>query len=88
MPSLLIHMCGGGSLNPAIKDYLQAELPNTRVISIDEPGVPSASMKAVSFAIRGLEAALGRPLAVPINSYTRTRNWITGKLLPERNSES
>lgn len=77
-------MCGGGSLNPAITNYLQMELPNFRVVSLDESGVPSSAKEAVTFAFQRMEAIFGRPLAVPINSDTITPPFITGKIVQGR----
>ncbi len=75
-------MCGGGSLNRAITEHLQAGLPKSRVISLDGSGVPSSAKEAVSFALQGLDAVLGRQTAVPINFDSLTANTTTGKTAP------
>ncbi|EON65866.1 anhydro-N-acetylmuramic acid kinase [Coniosporium apollinis CBS 100218] len=77
-----IFMCGGGARNPNIINYLRQELPNTRILKLDETGVPSDAKEAVSFAQQALEAILGRAALVPINSDTLTPNTISGKIAP------
>jgi 1,6-anhydro-N-acetylmuramate kinase len=77
-----IYMCGGGARNPSIIRYLKQELPNIRVRTLDETGVPSDAKEAVSFAQQALEAILGRAALVPINSDSLTPNTISGKIAP------
>jgi len=76
------YMCGGGARNPNIIKYLKAQLPNSKILKLDETGVPSDAKEAVSFAQQALEAILGRAALVPINSDTLTPNTISGKIAP------
>ncbi|KAJ5307660.1 hypothetical protein N7476_008316 [Penicillium atrosanguineum] len=77
-----VYMCGGGARNPNIIKYLKAQLPNSKILSLDETGIPSDAKEAVSFAQQALEAILGRAALVPINSDTLTPNTISGKIAP------
>ncbi|GAO51483.1 UPF0075 domain protein [Saitoella complicata NRRL Y-17804] len=77
-----IHMCGGGSLNPNVTEYIQSAFPRARVLSLDESGIPSAAKEAVTFAMQGMEAILGRALIVPCNAETTEGNTISGKIAP------
>ncbi|KAH6883953.1 hypothetical protein B0T10DRAFT_580097 [Thelonectria olida] len=51
---------------------------------INETGVPSDAKEAVSFAQQAMEAILGRPALVPINSDNLLPNTISGKIAPGR----
>ncbi|KAM0268847.1 hypothetical protein ACHAPA_004781 [Fusarium lateritium] len=77
-----IYMCGGGARNPSIIKYLKEQVPGTEIRALDETGVPSDAKEAVSFAQQAMEAVLGRPALVPINSDSLTPNTISGKIAP------
>ncbi len=77
-----VYMCGGGARNPNIITYLKEQLVNSKILKLDETGVPSDAKEAVSFAQQALEAILGRAALVPINSDTLTPNTISGKIAP------
>ncbi|KAM0232272.1 hypothetical protein ACHAP5_010792 [Fusarium lateritium] len=77
-----IYMCGGGARNPSIIQYLKEQVPGTKIRALDETGVPSDAKEAVSFAQQAMEAVLGRPALVPINSDSLTPNTISGKIAP------
>ncbi|KAK4141685.1 Anhydro-N-acetylmuramic acid kinase [Dichotomopilus funicola] len=77
-----IFMCGGGARNPAIVDYLRKQLPGVRICALDETGVPGDAKEAVSFAQQAVEAVLGRPGLVPVNSDSLALNGIGGKIAP------
>lgn len=77
-----IWMCGGGARNPNIIKYLEEQLPHTRIMKLDETGVPSDAKEAVSFAQQALESILGRAALVPVNSDSLTPNTISGKIAP------
>ena len=77
-----VYMCGGGARNPSIIKYLKEQLPSTRIRALDETGVPSDAKEAVSFAQQAMEAILGRPALVPINSDNLQPNTISGKIAP------
>lgn len=77
-----IFMCGGGAKNPNITTYMREQLPKTKILKLDETGVPGDAKEAVSFAQQGLEAVLGRAALVPVNSDSLTPNTISGKIAP------
>jgi hypothetical protein len=77
-------MCGGGSYNPNITDYMKEQLPGTRITMIDEVGVPAGTKEALSFAQLGMVCLLGRPVIVPKRVETDTPAAI-GKIQPGRN---
>lgn len=79
-----VFMCGGGSYNPNITDYMKEQLPGTRITMIDEVGVPAGAKEALSFAQLGMECFLGRPVIVPKRVETDTPAVI-GKIQPGRN---
>jgi 1,6-anhydro-N-acetylmuramate kinase len=77
-----IFMCGGGAHNPNIMAYLRQALPNARICTLDETGVPADAKETVSFAQQALEALLGRAALVPVNSDSLVPNCISGKIAP------
>ncbi|KIL88466.1 anhydro-n-acetylmuramic acid kinase [Fusarium avenaceum] len=79
-----VYMCGGGARNPTIVTYLREQLPGTEIRALDETGVPSDAKEAVSFAQQAMEAILGRPALVPVNSDSLVPNTISGKIAPGR----
>lgn len=60
-----IYLGGGGSYNPNIIEYLHKRMPETRILLLDEIGIPVGSREAMDFAFKGLECILGRSLIVP-----------------------
>jgi hypothetical protein len=77
-------MCGGGSYNPNITDYMKEQLPGMKITMIDELGVPAGAKEALSFAQLGKECYLGRPVIVPKRAETDTPTVI-GKIQAGRN---
>lgn len=60
-----IFMGGGGSYNPNIVFYLRESMPNTRITTVDEIGIPVGAKEALNFCFLGCEGFVGRPLMVP-----------------------
>ncbi|CDK26331.1 unnamed protein product [Kuraishia capsulata CBS 1993] len=79
-----IILCGGGSFNPNITEFIQQNFPQSRMYLLDEHGVSSGAKEAVTFAFQGLEAILGRPLIVPDQVETSTP-VVVGKITPGAN---
>ena len=64
MPSELI-VCGGGALNGLLMQRLQAGLPNVRVLSSAERGMPPLQVEAAAFAWLARQTVLGLPGNLP-----------------------
>lgn len=58
-------VCGGGALNGALMQRLQAGLPNTRVLSSAARGMPPLQVEAAAFAWLARQTVLGLPGNLP-----------------------
>ena len=74
-------VCGGGAHNTALMQRLQALLPNTKVLSSAERGLPPQDVEAVAFAWLARQCV--ERVALPLSSVTGARGArILGGIFP------
>jgi anhydro-N-acetylmuramic acid kinase len=74
-------LCGGGSRNPVLTDWLRRELPEVTWRLCDDFGISADALEAVIFAVLAHETVCGRPGNVP-SATGATHPVILGKAVP------
>ena len=72
---------GGGARNPALIERLRNHLPESRVESSDEHGLPGDAKEAIAFAILGYETLRERAANVP-RVTGASRETVLGSIVP------
>jgi anhydro-N-acetylmuramic acid kinase len=75
---------GGGSANPALMRALAEAMPQSRIESFDNAGVPAAAAEAMAFALMGRNALLGIPNHLP-RCTGAAYAAVLGEIVPGRN---
>jgi anhydro-N-acetylmuramic acid kinase len=72
---------GGGVRNPALMERLAAQLPDVRLLTADDLGIPSDAKEAIAFALIGWATLHGLPANVP-SCTGATGPRVLGSLTP------
>lgn len=72
---------GGGVHNSALMTMIRAELPDIRIVTFDDYGIPADAAEAVCFAVLAHETLKGRPTNIPSVTGAK-RKVVLGKIVP------
>jgi anhydro-N-acetylmuramic acid kinase len=72
---------GGGAMNKRLMRLLQKGMPELKIFTSDQFGIPHAAREAMAFAILGNETICGTPANVPQATGARNR-VLLGKITP------
>lgn len=72
---------GGGAKNATLMRWIQRELPDLRVFTSDQYGIPTGAREAIAFAILGNETLCGTPNNIPQATGARAA-VVLGKITP------
>ena len=72
---------GGGAKNPRLLRLIQSGLPEVKVFTSEQYGIPNSAREAIAFAILGNETMCGRPSNIP-KATGAGHPAILGKITP------
>jgi anhydro-N-acetylmuramic acid kinase len=75
---------GGGIHNASLMRMIRAELPNIRISTLDDYGMPADAAEAVCFAVLAYETLRGKPTNLPSVTGAKGKA-VLGKIIPGRN---
>lgn len=79
-----LFLCGGGAYNPNIVNFIQRNYSATKIFTLDATGIPAVARDAITIALQGMNAIVGRTILTSLGNETR-QEQIVGKVSPGDN---
>lgn len=79
-----LFLCGGSAYNPNIVNFIQKNYSSTKIFTLDAAGIPAVAREAITLALQGMNAVVGRTVRTSHGTETR-QEQIAGKVSPGDN---
>ncbi|EHK41573.1 uncharacterized protein TrAtP1_005074 [Trichoderma atroviride] len=79
-----LFLCGGSAYNPNIVNFIQKNYSSTQIFTLDAAGIPAVAREAITLALQGMNAVVGRTVRTSHGAETR-QELIVGKISPGDN---
>lgn len=79
-----LFLCGGSAYNPNIVNFIQKNYSSTQIFTLDAAGIPAVAREAITLALQGMNAVVGRTVRISHGAETR-QELIVGKISPGDN---